>query len=656
MNSSDYSQLWLDYREIKHRVEEIAISEAPGSDVCSVTASKELRRALKQLFPGVKLTARSGKVYTIKLVVSSELPEETFSLVCEKDFAVITGGSGKALIYGVFSYVRKIIIAEKFPICREKTTPANPLRMLDHWDNPDGSIERGYSGNSFYFTKGRIVSGRRTEMFARALASVGINGVVINNVNVGNDAAVFITEKCFDSLNKLSEIFERYGVKVYLSIDFAAPMDIGGLNSADPLDKKVAGWWKKCCKKLFTSVRNLGGFLVKADSEGRPGPFTYGRTHADGANMLAAALKPFNACVIWRCFVYNCMQDWRDRKTDRARAAFDNFLPLDGKFDDNVILQVKNGPMDFQIREPVHPLFGAMKKTNLMLELQIAQEYTGQQREVCCLLSMFREILDFRTGRSDGGDRVSDVISNGSPFCGIAAVSNTGDDKCWTGSVLAQANLYGFGRIAFEENISPEEIIDEWCLMMFGHNAKVHETVAYILLNSRRVYENYTVPLGLGWMVRPEDHYGPSPMGFEFDRWGTYNFADRNGVGVDRSDKGTGYAMLYNPPLSEIYNSPEKCPDELKLFFHWLPYTYVLSSGKTLLQHLYDTHFEGYEEAEKFAEMWQSLKGKIDPEIFRNGVERFEMQLKTAREWRDVVNTFFWRLSGIPDEKGRKIY
>ena len=427
-------------------------------------------------------------------------------------------------------------------------------------------------------------------------------------------------------------------------------MSVGGLAAADPLDPAVQSWWREKAREIFSSVRGLGGFLVKADSEGQPGPYAYGRDHADGANMLARALKPWGGKVIWRCFVYNCSQDWRDTRTDRACAGYNTFAPLDGHFDDNVILQVKNGPMDFQVREPVHPLFGVMKNTALAAEFQLAQEYTGQQLHVCCLIPMFREIMEFRMHNGRDKDRVLDMIS------GAAAVSNTGDSFCWTGSELAGANLYGFGRLCFQPELSAEDIIDEWVTLMFGGNEEVSEKLLYILLGSHEAYEKYTVPLGLGWMCKPNHHYGPDPWGYEFDRWGTYNRADRDAVGIDRSGRGTGYSELYYPPLCDIYSSPETCPDELLLFFCRVPYTHVLKSGKTLIQHIYDSHFEGCEQAEEFYRLFRSLEGSIDAETFRNGCERFKEQLRCAKEWRDIVNAFFHRLSGIEDEHGRRLY
>ena len=487
-------------------------------------------------------------------------------------------------------------------------------------------------------------------MYARLMASIGINGVVINNVNVRRRAKLLLTDEFSDRLADLGELFGKYGIKLFICPDFAAPKTIGGMDTADPLNKEVVNWWESTCAHLFEKVRNLGGFLVKADSEGEPGPMAYGRTHADGANMLAKAVKPYGGIVIWRCFVYNCTQDWRDKNTDRACASYENFIGLDGQFDDNVYLQAKNGPVDFQIREPVHPLFGAMNNTNLIIEFQLAQEYTGQQKHVCWLIPMFREIMEHHTRHDLPDDRVSRIV------CGVAAVANTGDSYCWTGSELAAANLYGYGRLLFDEKLSCTEIAEEWAELTFGDDDKVISAVKEILLDSKQAYEDYTVPLGIGWMCHPNDHYGPSPWGYEFDRWGTYNRADRDAVGVDRSAKGTGYSLQYAPSWAEIYGDTDKCPDELLLFFHRVPYTHILHSGKTVIQHIYDTHFEGYAKAEHFAELWKSLEGRIDDSIYQNGCERFAEQLRCAREWRDIINCFFHRLSGIDDEQGRVIY
>ena len=537
--------------------------------------------------------------------------------------------------------------------------PAMPLRMVNHWDNMDGSIERGYSGRSFFFENNEILVDERTVTYARLMASVGINGAVINNVNVKDQATYMITEKYFDKLREMSEIFAGYGIRFFMSLNYAAPVELGELDSADPLDEGVAAWWEKRMKIVYDAIPLLGGFLIKADSEGRPGPFTYGRDHADGANMLARAIEPYGGLIIWRCFVYNCRQDWRDRKTDRARSGYDNFMELDGRFRDNVILQIKNGPMDFQVREPVHPLFGGLVKTNQMLEVQIAQEYTGQQRHICYLIPWFKQILEFRTYVKETDDTVRDIVSGktfGQKNCGMAAVANTGNDENWTGHDLAAANLYGFGRLCYEPELAAQEIAKEWIGLTYGRDQEVEETILFLLMESWPAYEKYTSPLGIGWMVNPSLHYGPSVDGYEYDRWGTYHRADHLGIGVDRSRNGTGYALLYREPHASVYDDMEKCPDELLLFFHHVPYTWKLGSGKTVIQHIYDTHFEGVEMVDEMARRFEELKGKVPEKVYERVTGRLAHQKEHAREWRDQINTYFYRKSGIPDEKGREIF
>ena len=403
---------------------------------------------------------------------------------------------------------------------------------------------------------------------------------------------------------------------------------------------------------MYSVIPNLGGFMVKADSEGRPGPFTYGRNHADGANMLGEVLAPYGGMLIWRCFVYNCKQDWRDHSIDRAKAAYDCFKPLDGQFLENVYLQIKNGPLDFQVREPISPLFGAMDKTNKLLELQITQEYTGQQKHVCYLIPLWKEVLNTQTyANGTSENNVAKRVS------GIDAIVNVGDDDNWTGHFLSQANLYGYGRLAWNSEITSEEIAEEWIKLTFGDNQRVMENVMEILMNSWKAYENYTSPLGIGWMVSPGNHYGPDVDGYEFSPWGTYHRADCRGIGIDRTlESGTGYSGQYNEPLKSQYNNLETCPDELLLFFHHVPYTHVLKSGKTVIQHIYDTHFEGFEAVEGFVHKWIELKGTIDESVYEHVLDRLNIQLDSARDWRDQVNTYFYRMSGIEDEKKRKIY
>jgi len=674
---SDYAKLWLKYTPKKkiagcECLKKVVFSGNYSQDKVLENAKKELDTGLLGMLginpemieagDGVAKAGNNGDKGTSGADIISR---EKYSISIKEGCLNISSDSSIGILYGVFDVLRTVG-CEKDPVAvyqTEKTvSPSNPLRMLNHWDNMDGSIERGYSGKSFFYVDNEIVINERTIDYARLIASVGINAVVINNVNVKQAASYMITDRYFDKLAELGEIFAGYGIGLYLSLNYASTIEIGGMDSADPLDENVIAWWKIKMAEIFKRIPTLKGFLVKADSEGRPGPFTYGRTQADGANMLADIAKEYDALIIWRCFVYNCRQDWRDRKTDRARAGFDNFMPMDGDYHDNVILQIKNGPMDFQIREPISPLFGGLKKTNQMLEVQIAQEYTGQQIDVCYLIPMFKEILGFKTycnGESGADDTVADIISGktfGSRFSGIAAVTNTGNDFNWTGNYLAGANLFGFGRLAFDTELPAEEIAEEFIRMTVSDDAEVVSDIKEILLPSRTIYEKYTCPLGIGWMVTPASHYGCSVDGYEYDRWGTYHRADHLGIGVDRSDAGTGYALLYNEPNASMYNSKENCPDVLVLFFHHLPYTHVLHSGKTVIQHIYDTHFEGYDEAEGLAEKWKSLKGKIDEDIFENVSERFKRQLANAREWRDQVNTYFYRKSGIEDEKHRQIW
>jgi alpha-glucuronidase len=437
-------------------------------------------------------------------------------------------------------------------------------------------------------------------------------------------------------------------------------MLVGSLPTADPLVSSVGKWWKDKAAEIYGIIPDFGGFLVKADSEHTPGPYSYGRDHADGANMLANALAPFGGIVIWRCFVYDCEQDWRDTRTDRARSAYDTFVPLDGKFLPNVVLQAKNGPMDFQPREPVSPLFGGMRKTNQMLELQITQEYTGQQVDLFYLGVPWSEVFGFDT-RAEGEGSLVSGITAGKVFRqahhGVAGVANTGDDQSWTGHVLAQANLYAFGKLAWSPNRSPEEIAREWAMLTFGDDPRVTETIVSMLLASRDIYERYTAPLGIGWMVNPGHHYGPNVDGYEYSRWGTYHRADSKGIGVDRSIRtGTGFAGLYEKENARVYDSLSDCPDELLLFFHHVPYTHRLKSGKTVIQHIYDSHFEGVERVEALRADWKRLEGLIADERYDSVLERLDKQLANAREWRDVVNSYFYRKSGIPDEQGRTIY
>ena len=658
-----FEQMWLNVQKDKPGAQCFKRIVYPEGSRIMENAARELQAAIAQM---------TGKKPVLCLDLNQDEGAEVISLSLRPGFhpegykisgngetVAVEASDENGILYGCFELIRQLSLGTQTQELSIEKSPAIPLRMLNHWDNMDGSIERGYSGNSFFFEKNEILVDDRIRTYARLLASVGINGTVINNVNVKDAATDLITDRYFEKLRILSEILAEYGIKLFLSLNYAAPMEISGLPGADPLDEQVIRWWKERMQQVYAAVPGLGGFLIKADSEGRPGPFTYGRTHAQGANMLAEAIEPYGGLIIWRCFVYNCKQDWRDRKTDRARSGYDNFIGLDGQFRDNVILQIKNGPMDFQVREPVHPLFGGLEKTNQMLEVQIAQEYTGQQRHVCYLIPMFKEVLEFRTYCREKDDSVLDLISGktyGQTKCGIAAVANTGNDENWTGHDLAAANLYGFGRLAFEPQLSAEQIAREWIRLTFGSDPQVMDNLLFILMNSWPAYESYTAPLGIGWMVNPNYHYGPNVDGYEYDRWGTYHRADHLGIGVDRSHNGTGYAGLYREPNASLYDDPEKCPEELLLFFHHMPYEYRLQSGKTILQHIYDTHFDGVALVDEMVRRFEELKGKLPEKQYERMAQRFAHQKEHSREWRDQINTYFYRKTGIPDEEGRKIY
>jgi alpha-glucuronidase len=616
------------------------------------------------------VAAPRAELLALGAQAAGQLTCEGFAVVHHRGATLVTGLGQRGLLYGYFHLLRQAATQDLADMTDGVTlqNPANPIRMVNQWDNmtvgdPMGSVERGYSGNSIFYARGQVVADKsRITDYARLLASVGVNALSINNVNVHRAESHLITDLLAE-VAQIADILRGYGIRIFVSANFAAPIELGGLPTADPLDAAVATWWRQVTKEVYRAIGDFGGFVVKADSENRPGPFTYGRNHADGANLLARALKPYGGVVFWRCFVYDCAQDWRDRRTDRARAAYDHFMPLDGQFDDNVVLQIKNGPMDFQVREPVSPLIGGLRETNIAVEFQIAQEYTGQQRHVCYLVPQWREVLDF--DMHGDGTTVSAIASgraNDRPLSGVCAVSNIGDDPNWTGHKLAQANLFGFGRLAWDPTLTGEAILDEWIPATFGSDSRVAEVVRSVMADSWLTCEQYTAPLGVGWMVTPGVHYGPSIDGYEYSAWGTYHFADRDGIGVDRTvATGTGYAGLYGSPHADEFESLPTCPDELLLFFHHVPYTHVLHSGKTVMQHIYDTHFAGVERVEQMVLRWAGLSGAVDSgllddDAYTNVSTRLGEQLRSAREWRDQVNTYFLRKSGLPDARGRRIY
>lgn len=547
----------------------------------------------------------------------------------------ITGGE-TGVLYGTYRLLMARATEQALPSGTQR--PRYPLRMLNCWDNAEGDIERGYSGRSLFFERGRFdYDPARMRQLGRMLASVGINVLCINNVNV-HDPAHRLIEDWLPELATLADIFRPFGVRLMVSIDYAQPIR-HGVPTADPLDPQVQDWWARQTAKVYEAIPDLAGYLVKADSEHRPGPFTYGRNHAEGANMLARALAPHGGVLVWRCFVYNCQQDWRDRTTDRPMAAYQHYAPLDGQFDDNVILQVKNGPFDFQVREPVSPLLLAMPKTRLAVEFQLAQEYTGHQIDIFAMPPLWRETFD-----DMGADQVQ----------AITAVSNLGRDENYTGHPFAAVNLFGYGLFAWDPDLQPETVIRLWCRLTYAPPTDQEDVLCRLLMESRSVYEQYTAPLGLCWMVTEHHHYGPGPDDYEYASWGTYHRADRDAVGIDRTASGTGYLLQYPPELQARYATPESCPDNLKLFFHRLRYDYVMADGRTLIQRIYDDHFEGLERTRAMADALAKLT--LPSPDREEALERMERQLLNAREWCDVINAFFHRFSGAEDAQGRTLY
>ena len=665
-----YTKAWLNYGPVGRSEN----TEYYRSVYCPLQGDPILDNAVRELRTGAKgmygllpfLTAKPPeRGGYIELAVDPTLStvKEGYTLQSDDIRVKITGKEPVGALYGAFHVLRLTATRKSIQGLDLRVNPSARWRILNHWDmfsmrmhvdNTDGVMN-----GSLFFQDGEIVCNERTRDYLRMLASVGINGLSMHVVNVYGDALDMIMPRYYKEMTRISELFASYGVGMVIAINFASPVLIGGLESADPGDPRVQAWWNETMANLYANVPNIAGFVVKADSEGVQGPFDYGRTQADGANVVARAIKPFGGVVFWRCFVYNCQQDWRDKTTDRARSGYDNFHPLDGQFDDNVILQIKNGPQDFQVREPVHPLFGTMDHTHEMIEFQIYQEYTGGRIHTCFLIPQFKEILAFNTYAKGQDNTVADIVCgrtyNDYAHTGICAVANANSNVNWCGHDLACANLYGYGRLCFDTDATSEDIARDFILQTYSAHPTVMANLSHILLNSWLTYEKYNAPLGLGWLCNNGMHYGPGPDVYEYDRWGTYHRANWEAIGIDRTSRGTGFVSEYNEPNRSMYDNLDTCPENLKLFFYRLPYDYVLQSGRTLLQHIYDTHFEGVEDVEVFVQKWDELKGLVPEDVFARVQGRFRQQLAHSKEWRDVINTYFFRRTGIGDAHGRLI-
>jgi alpha-glucuronidase len=668
--AEDGSAGWLRYERIIEPMRQFVYSGLSGpitsvdDSVVIASARNELRRGLSSLLgrdfgetPDIsKASVVLGTADTIRRRLPSvSVPQLTNSgafwlgttTVSNRRVTIVAGRDDRGVLYGAFAFLRHVALYDPVDALNAHEEPAAPLRWTNEWDNLDGAIERGYAGRSIFFESGQVAADlTRAGEYARLLASVGVNGCAVNNVNADARA---IAPEFVPQLARIADAFRPWGVALAISIDFSSPMKIGGLETFDPLDPRVAAYWKSRVDDIYRAIPDFGGFVLKADSEGRLGPSAYRRSHADAANVVARALAPHKGVLFYRGFVYDHLIDWRNPKNDRARAAVDNFKDLDGRFDANVIVQIKNGPIDFQVREPASPLFAALPHTKQAIELQITQEYLGQQRHVVFLPPMWKETLDFDMRLGASPTPVSSLVS------GYVGVSNVGRSANWLGHDLAMANLYGFGRLAWQPNLQTFQIADEWTRTTFGPDTHTVMTIDNILLQSWLTYEHYTGNLGIGTLTDIIGaHYGPGIESSERNGWGQWHRADGQGVGMDRtSATGTGFIAQYPARVAATFESLSTTPDELLLFMHHVPYTHVLKSGETVIQHIYDDHYSGAEAAAHFVDSWRTLDGFIDRERYASVLAQLEYQAGHAVVWRDAITNWFRWISGIPDARNR---
>jgi len=670
LNAENGYRLWLRYDLVSDQkmLQEYrsGISAIVANDVSATLkiATEELQNGLSGLL-GVSIPVSSviehdGIIFLgtnkYSAIVNSFIPEQEFNKISDEGFIIkqasytgkkiiiITGKQDIGVLYGVFHFLRLIQTQKTIQNLSIISSPKIKLRILDHWDNLDRTIERGYAGFSIWdwHRLPGYIDQRYTD-YARADASIGINGAVLTNVNAN---ALILTHEYLLKAKALADVLRPYGIKIYLTARFSAPIEIGGLKTADPLDPEVRNWWKEKAKEIYSLIPDFGGFLVKANSEGQPGPQQYGHTHLEGANMLGEALKPFNGVVMWRAFVYT------DNNEDRASQAYDEFKPYDGKFVDNVFVQIKNGPIDFQPREPYHPLFGAMPHTPLMMEFQITQEYLGQATSFAYLAPLYKECLETDTYAKGEGSTVAKIIDgslDNHTLSGIAGVSNVGNDINWTGHVLAQLNWYAFGRLAWDHELTSEEIADEWIKMTFTNDPEFVNKISEMMLSSREIMVNYMTPLGLHHIMGTDNHYGPGPWVNNLSRadWNPvfYHKADSIGLGFDRTKTGSDAVDDYYPEVAEKYASLEKCPEKFLLWFHHVSWNHKLKSGRTLWDELCYRYYHGAEEVGDMINTWASIKGKIDDERFNEVRMLLNIQQQEAKWWRNSCVLYFQTFS-----------
>lgn len=676
-NLNDY-KLWLKYNKIENQDLSQAYSKTTNAvyianigDVIK-NAKRELSLALPQML-GTQINYESSITSETTLIIDifNNLPKD-LKLAVKKNIeninkegfiiqsisrnntplTIITSKEEIGLLYGTFRFLREMQMHENISAKTIVDSPKIQLRMLNHWDNLDRSVERGYAGFSLWnWQKLPEYIDQRYIDYARANASIGINATVLTNVNAN---ALVLTPMYLEKVEALANVFRSYGIQVYLTARFSAPIEIGNLETADPLDKNVQEWWSNKAAEIYKRIPDFGGFLVKANSEGQPGPQNYGRNHVDGANMMATALKPFGGNVIWRAFVYSEHDD-----TDRAKQAYDEFLPYDGSFKDNVIVQVKNGPIDFQPREPFHPIFGAYKKTPLAIEFQITQEYLGFSTHLVFLPKLFEEILDIDTYQKGTGSTIAKIIDGslyGNKLTTMAGVANIGTDLNWTGHPFAQANWYGFGRLAWDPNLSSGQIADEWIRATYTNDKAFVEPIKKMMLTSREAVVNYMNPLGLHHIFDTGHHYGPGPWVDDLGRpdWNPvyYHNADKNGIGFDRTTSGSNALEQYAPFLEKAYSNTNTIPEEYLLWFHHLPWDYKLKNDKILWDGIALKYQEGVDQVDDMIKTWEAAKPFLNEEQFNEVHMLLQIQLKEAKWWRDACLLYFQTFSNLPLPKG----
>ncbi len=672
VSARDGYDLWLKYSPVseslqKNDREKIAGFKVFGESPTLQIAENELKTGLSAML-GIPVTKITGNIkgnilIAGKLESSAELKSSVLSnelknagnegyliktmKLKDKEIIVIVANSDIGVLYGTFQFLRLVQTGGDLSNLSVLSIPKIKVRILNHWDNLNGSIERGYAGQSLW--NWNDLPGKmdpRYIDYARANASIGINSTVLNNVNANPQ---MLTPEYLKKVAVLAGIFKPYGLKVYLSVKFSSPMNIGGLETADPLVPAVREWWKKKVAEVYSIIPEFGGFLVKANSEGQPGPQNYNRTHADGANMLADALKPFGGIVMWRAFVYD-----NNVPDDRAKQALNEFKPLDGQFRKNVLIQVKNGAIDFQPREPFHPLFGAMPKTPLMMEFQITQEYLGQSTDLCYLAPLFKECLESDTYAKGKGSTVMKVIDGSlenHPLTGMSGVANTGSDRNWTGHLFGQSNWYAFGRLAWNPSLASGEIAEEWIRLTFSSDPAVVSAIKKIMLDSRENSVNYMTPLGLHHIMGNGHHFGPGPwVSRGRADWTAiyYHKADSIGIGFERSLAGSNATGQYYKPVADKFSDLRTCPEELLLWFHHVPWSYKMRSGKSLWEEINLHYSAGVEGVRTMVSEWKALQGKIDPEEFDHVTKKLEKQQQLATWWRNSCISYFQQFSKLP--------